>query len=233
MYYDIHCHILPGIDDGSPNVETSLKMVEQEKKDGIGCIVCTPHFYLSEQSIDSFLENRQRAYEKLVAALPDNSPQIYMGAEVLYTQSLSGLDIKKLCMGNTKYMLIELPYQRLTESFIRSFKSFLGEISHEVMPILAHAERYLSFTDADSIYKIMESDMLVQVNCGSFKPFTPQMKFISGLIRSDAVHLLGTDCHNISSRKPNLSTARKYIEKKYGSQLFEHFMKNAAAVVAG
>ncbi len=231
MYYDFHSHILPAIDDGSENVGMSLKMLEMEKAAGVTTVVATPHFYLSQQSQSEFLEKRQEAYEKLSAELDESAPRIYLGAEVLYTPSLSEIDLKKFCIGDTRYMMIELPYQKLTGSFTRSFKSFLNEITHEITPVLAHAERYLSFTDADSIYEIMESEMIVQVNCGSFKPFTSQIKFINELITHGEAHLLGTDCHNVTSRKPNMDMAKKYIEKKHSPDVFMEFMDNAKRIL--
>lgn len=233
MYYDFHSHILPGIDDGSENVEMSLKMLEAEKATGVSAIAATPHFYLSNQSLDEFCSQRDEAYEKLSEHLTEDSPKIICGAEVLYTPSLSDIDLKKLCIGNTRYMMIELPYQRLSRSFIRSFKSFYNEISYEITLILAHAERYLSFTDAESIYEIMDSDIIVQLNCGSFKSFSPSLKFIADLIKHGEAHLLGTDCHNLTTRKPNMDSARKFIEKKFSKDVFAYFMHNAETIFSG
>ncbi len=233
MYYDFHSHILPGIDDGASDIGTSLQMLEAEMKNGVSSIVATPHFYLSEQTMDEFLSRRSEAFEQLRMNMTEDMPEITCGAEVLYTPSLANEDLKKLCIGNTRYMMIELPYQRLSDSFIRSFKSFLNEISHDITPILAHAERYLSFTDEESIYEIMDSDMLVQLNCGSFKPFSPKLKFMYGLIKNGSAHLLGTDCHNMTSRQPNMDMARKAIERKFSKAVFAEFMDNAEAVLSG
>lgn len=232
MYYDFHSHILPGIDDGASDAEMSLKMLEMEKASGVTTIVATPHFYLSSQKPEDFFSKRDEAFGRLSELLSEDSPAIHLGAEVLYTPSLADIDLKRFCIGNTRYMMVELPYQKLSANFIRSFKSFLNEISHEITPILAHAERYLSFTDADSIYEIMDSDMLVQLNCGSFKAFSPQVRFMSDLIKHGEAHLLGTDCHNVSSRKPNLEQARRFIERKFSKDVFMEFMDNAEIVLS-
>ncbi len=233
MLYDFHSHILPGIDDGAQNVEMSLKMLEAQKNSGVMRIVATPHFYLSEQGVSEFCEKRSEAFGRLSERLTDSDPEIICGAEVLYTQSLAEQDLRKLCIQGTDYMMIELPYQKLSKNFIRSFKTFCNEISHEITPILAHAERYLSFTDADSIYEIIDSDILVQINCGSFKSFSPSMRFITELIRNRGVHLIGTDCHNLSSRKPNMDSAKKFIEKKFSRDVFGYFMYNAERIYSG
>jgi len=233
MTIDFHSHILPGIDDGAKDVAMSTKMLELEKASGVEVIVATPHFYMSEQSLDSFLEKREAAYEKICGIAENMDIKIHLGAEVYFTTSLSDVDLDKLCIGDTSYMMIELPYQKLTRNFIRSFKSFAGSISPDVNLILAHAERYLNFTDEESLFEILDSDVLVQFNCGSFKMFSPHLKFMNNMISNGMAHLLGTDCHNITSRAPNMEMARKAIGKKFSHREFIHFMSNARAILEG
>lgn len=229
---DFHSHILPGIDDGSENVDMSVKMLGMEKASGINTIVATPHFYLSDQSLDSFLTARDEAYEKLLPESEKLGAEIVLGAEVLYTHSLADIDMTKLCVGNTKYMMIELPYKQLSRNFIRSFHSFIGSIYPDVVPILAHAERYLNFTDEESLYEVLNCDIIVQLNSGSFKMFSPNIKFMHNLIKHDMAHLLGTDCHNLTSRAPNMDIARKALNKKFPG-CFEDMMNNAEKILSG
>lgn len=229
---DFHSHILPGIDDGSQNIDMSVKMLKLEKLTGVDTIVATPHFYLSEQSLDEFLTVRGEAYEKLLPESEKNGTEIFLGAEVLYTHSLADIDMKKLCIGDTRYMLIELPYKQLSRNFICSFHSFIGSIYPDVIPVLAHAERYLSFTDEESLYEVMNCDMLIQLNSGSFRMFSPHTRFIHNLMKHNMAHLLGTDCHNISSRAPNMDIAQKVIQKKYKGY-FEKMMDNAEKILSG
>ena len=233
MYYDFHCHILPGIDDGAADVGMSVRMLDMQKKCGVGKIVATPHFYLSEQSIESFIDNRRAAFEKIRMQAADRGIELILGAEVLFTESLADRDLTKLCIGNTKYMLIELPYIKLSGRFIRSFRSFAGSIYPDILLILAHAERYLNFTDEEDIYEIIGNDMLVQLNCGSFKAFSPHRKFLFDLLEYNMAHFLGTDCHNVTSRPPNLDIAMKAIRKKASPECFDRLMKNAETVISG
>ena len=65
MYVDFHSHILPGIDDGAENSEMSLKMLGLERKSGVTRIAATPHFYMSSQSLEDFLEKRSGAFESI------------------------------------------------------------------------------------------------------------------------------------------------------------------------
>lgn len=229
---DFHSHILPGIDDGSQNVDMSVKMLEMEKSSGIKTIVATPHFYLSDQTLEDFLAERDNAYNQLLPECEKRGVNIHLGAEVLYTHSLADIDMSKLCIGNTKYMMIELPYKQLSHNFIRSFHSFIGSIYPDVVPILAHAERYLNYTVENSIYELLNCDILVQLNSGSFKMFSPHIKFMHDLIKHSSAHLLGTDCHNITSRPPNMEIARKALNKKFPG-CYEDMMDNAGKILSG
>lgn len=234
MLVDTHSHILPGIDDGSPDIATSEKMLEMEKKLGIGKIILTPHFYLSEEkTVEHFLDKRAGAIEKLAPVAEKLGIELKYGAEVLYTRSLADIDLTRLCITGTDYMLIELPYQRLTSNFINEFRSFVGSLSPVIRPILAHAERYLNYTDEDSIYEIMDSDMLIQLNSGDFRMFAGHTRFMYDLLRRDLAHLLGTDCHNTTSRAPDMDIAERAISKKISPGCFSKLNRNAEMVFDG
>ena len=220
MVVDFHSHILPGIDDGAKDMAMAREMLRAEENCGVEAMVATPHFYMSEESVEGFLEKREKAYNSIKP-------------EVLFTESLIDIDIKRLCIGNSDYVMIELPYQKLTENFIRSFKSFVGRVSSEVNIIIAHAERYLNFTDEDSLFEILDMGVTVQVNCSSFKTFSKSRKFIGELVASDSLHLIGTDCHNMTSRAPNMNIARQAIEKRFSKQAFRRIMKNAEKILNG
>ncbi len=230
---DFHSHILPGIDDGAKDAEMSEKMLLAEKEQGVGRIVLTPHFYLQDNSVEQFLEKRARSAEKLAPLTEKHGIEVKYGAEVLYTGSLADKELDKLCIGDTRYIMIELPYRQLTDRFISEFRSFAGSLFPDLIPILAHAERYLNFTSARSIYEIMESDILVQLNSGDFRAFSGSSRFMYDLLRKDLAHLLGTDCHNITSRPPNLAAAQKAISKKMSADCFDRLMRNAEKVFAG
>ena len=108
---EVHSHILPGIDDGSPDVDTSLKMIGMLKKQGASAIVLTPHYYSDSISYEDFVKRRDNSFELLKASLPPDSPKLIPAAEVYITKYLlrnSNLDEIKI--GNTDYALIEHPF---------------------------------------------------------------------------------------------------------------------------
>ena len=86
---EVHSHILPGIDDGSPDVETSLKMIDMLKKQGAKAIVLTPHYYSDSISYDDFVARRNNAYNLLKSSLPLESPELILSAEVYISKSKS------------------------------------------------------------------------------------------------------------------------------------------------
>lgn len=85
---DFHSHILPGIDDGSRNVETSIGMLWMCKEHGVDTMIATPHFYADSNTVEKFIDSRQKAYDKVMAENMD-IPQIIMGAEVAFFAGIS------------------------------------------------------------------------------------------------------------------------------------------------
>ena len=67
---DWHSHILPGIDDGSRDVSESLALIEKLSEQGVDTVVATPHFYADDNSVDAFLEKRNKAYEAMLNGTP-------------------------------------------------------------------------------------------------------------------------------------------------------------------
>ena len=82
---DFHSHILPGIDDGSRNVETSIGMLRMCREQGVDIMIATPHFYADSNRVERFVENRKNAYDKVMAENAD-IPHIMMGAEVAFNR---------------------------------------------------------------------------------------------------------------------------------------------------
>ena len=110
---DFHSHILPGIDDGSENVETSLQMIAALKEQGVDTICATSHFYATERTPQRFLFRREEAFEALKASLPADAPKILLGAEVLYFPGIAHMEeLPELCLEGTNLLLLEMPFER-------------------------------------------------------------------------------------------------------------------------
>ena len=88
---DLHCHILPSIDDGAKNTEISLSMLKEQKKQGVQAIAFTPHFNFSRIDVDEFVEVRQKSYEKLMAVpgVSDLGIKFKLGCEIYFSTKLN------------------------------------------------------------------------------------------------------------------------------------------------
>ena len=108
---DLHCHILPGMDDGAKDTAVSLELLRREYEDGVRNIAFTSHFNSERTTVEAFTVKRQAAFEQLTAALEGQPMQFdfKLGAEVFFSPGLCELDTRALCMGDTAYLLLEFP----------------------------------------------------------------------------------------------------------------------------
>ena len=215
---DFHSHILPGVDDGSANVGESLAMLRMEAEQGIRSIVATPHFYARHDSPERFLRRRAAAYEILrdkLNGLPE-PPQIYLGAEVYYFPGMSDSDVlPELTIEDTGYILLEMPHAPWTESMCREIEGIY--VKRGIIPIIAHVDRYISPFRTHGIPKrLSELPVLVQANAEFFLE-RGTSKMALRMLKTDQIHLLGSDCHNVSSRAPNMASAIRLIQKQLGN----------------
>lgn len=206
MLTDYHCHILPGIDDGAKDEAMSLALLEMEKKQGVERIIATPHFYAHrEASVSAFLEKRQRAFD----IISEKSPiaNILLGAEVAVEHGISKLNgIERLAIQGTNLILLELPY--------RGYEKWMSEeiyhisVSYGLKVILAHIHRCCDFYSKANMRLILNTDAYFQVNHDAFRSFT-QRNYVKALIRDEYPVVFGSDCHNLTDRKPDWALAGK------------------------
>lgn len=212
---DFHSHVLPGLDDGSTSLEESISMLRMEAEQGITHVVATPHFYARHDSPAHFLEQREAAFDALQAQTDTSLPHITLGAEVHFFRGMSESEILPcLTVGQTPYILVEMPAPPWQEDFYRELEAI--RTKQGLIPIIAHIDRYIGPLRTHGIpARLEELPVLVQANADFFlKPATASMAL--KLLKEDRIHLLGSDCHNTSSRKPNLAAAVRRIEQKLG-----------------
>ncbi|MBR1749558.1 MAG: histidinol-phosphatase [Ruminococcus sp.] len=224
MITDIHSHCLPGIDDGAKDIDMSLQILDTMADNGIERLVCTPHFYPHENTIDRFIENRNKAYEKLKPHLRPEHPKLYMGAEVLFSRRLIGdPKLHDLCLEGTDYLFLEMPYKKLTSSIIRGVSEIVDSL--EVKVLIVHIERYLSFTSWDDLMELMSLDVLGQINAKSLMSMRSR-KYAINLFKQGYAQFLGSDMHNMTRGDVTVNNAEKYLEKKVGKGFYQHIMHN-------
>ena len=222
MLTDFHSHILPGMDDGSASVEESLQMLRMEAQQGIRHVVATPHFYPRYDSPEKFLQKRAQAVEQLCKELEKHQglPQITVGAEVYYFQGMSESEIlPQLTIGGDGCILIEMPHGHWSEEMYRELAAIWEK--QRILPIIAHIDRYIEPFHTHGIpKKLAELPVYVQANADFFlERSTAGMAM--RMLKADQIQLIGSDCHNMDSRKPNMGEAVARIERKFGTAALE------------
>lgn len=216
---DIHSHILPKMDDGSKSVEMSLEMLRSSAEQGVTSLVSTSHFYADQESPDRFLRRRAHAVEKLKSELTDSMPEIRLGAEVLYYPGISqSKEIRSLAIEGTSLILIEMPFISWSEKIFEELIAF--QYSSRLHIVLAHVERYRGLQSRAIYDQLFEQPFYFQCNAEVFSSYFDR-RLAFRLIENGVLHFLGTDCHNTSSRAPNMKIAREAIEKKFSPTVWK------------
>lgn len=209
---DIHSHFLPKMDDGSKSVEMSMEMLRSSKKQGVTTIVSTSHFYGYEDNPENFLKRRARAYDQLKPHLTDNEPDILFGSEILYYPGISHSEvIQQLSIQGTDLMLIEMPFVEWSDKIFEELITL--QYYSNLRIILAHVERYQKIQKKKVFESLFEQPFYFQCNAEAFL-YPKSRKLALKMIENDKLHFLGTDCHNMDHRPPNMDEARAVIEKK-------------------
>ena len=232
MITDFHSHILPGIDDGSDSVEKSIEMLKMEAAQGIRHVVATPHFYPNHDSPERFLARRDRAEAALREAMKDHEglPELTVGAEVYFFPGISDCDaIKALTIGESRCILLEMPEYSWSDSAYQQIERIYAK--QGLTPLIAHVDRYISpLRDRGIPKRLAQLPVAVQANA-SFFLHGSTARMALKMLSKGQIHVLGSDCHNLSSRKPNLSDALSCIQRRLGEEWVETIRKHEARLL--
>ncbi len=226
--FDIHSHILPGVDDGAKDMEESIKLLEMMKNDGITCVLATPHFYPQDTNIEDFLSEVSSAYKSLISEKENKDlPNVYLGCEMLYFDGLgNSTSLGQLCLNGSNFLLLELTDYCINDRLLNNLTTLIKQTG--IMPIIAHIERYCKAKNYKKLLTfVLDNRIPVQLNASSF--FIPLFKRpLKKLLKSNAIVVLGTDAHSCDQRPPRLYDAMELIEKKYGSECKDKLIKNSS-----
>lgn len=229
MFVDFHSHILPGIDDGARDIDESVEILDKMADDQVDIVVASSHFYPHEMSVEKFLERRNNAFERLKPYLKPHHPEILLGAEVLFSSSIvDSKYLEELCIQGTDYLMLEMPYVRLTQSIIDSVEELVDSARVRVM--IAHIERYLSFTSYSELENLMSLDVIGQLNSKSFDDRKKRKNCLK-LIKQGYAHVMGTDFHRIDRGDLPLSFGYDVMTKKLSDEAVDRFLNNSYNVI--
>lgn len=233
---DFHSHILPGIDDGARNLDTSMAMLERIREQKVDYMVATPHFYASKDRMDSFLKKRAHAWELLSVAIEErgfqDAPQFFHGSEVAFFEGISRADqIDSLTIGDTNLLLLEMPFVPWTAQNVREVEKLITDRNLRV--IIAHLERFIWMPgNKKGIQRLLELPVTVQINAESFLDWKHRRSLLK-MFRNGTAHILGSDCHGAHHRVPNLLDGRMIIEKKAGAQVLQQIDRQGEQLLFG
>lgn len=216
---DFHSHILPEIDDGSRSMEMSRQMLEMCAEQGVNVVVATPHFYADRMTLKGFLHKRAAAYDRLQTEAKQCHVRLIPGAEIAFFPGVGEADgLEKLTIAGTLLLLLEMPFRSWNRGDIREVEKLLDR---GLTPIMAHIERFYPYQrDKRILDELYSLPVLTQLNAEALMSWKTRRVALK-LLREGKVHLLGSDCHNISFRPPNLGSGRDVIEKELGGSYCE------------
>ncbi|MFS3928301.1 tyrosine-protein phosphatase [Priestia flexa] len=233
---DLHCHILPGIDDGSVHEEMSVEMAKRAVSQGIKKIVATPHhqngrYFNTKQTIEQAVNtlNKRLQVENIpLTILPGQEIRIY--GEILQDYHKGEI----LTLNNTgKYIFVEFPSSQVP----RYAERLLYDIQSEgLIPIIVHPERNSRLIEEPKLlYEFVKKGALAQLTASSITgQFGKKIKnFSNQLLEANLIHFIASDSHDLKHRNFNMEQAVSLVQKEYGLDTVYMFLDNAEHVING
>lgn len=230
-FLDIHCHILPGLDEGPRTAEQSLRMIELARRDGTTGIVATPHI------IRGIYNNTKDIIARAISELNEAASRIglYMGAEIRIDRDIAArVNTGELPLINDKnFILLELPTYVIPplgelEKVIKDLRD------RRIYPIFAHPERNMTLMkDLSIVKRLVRCGALFQMTATSIDRCDIQRAALK-MIKKGYIHVVASDAHDDLRRPPILSEAYEMVSRKIDRDLAnELFMINPLNIVQG
>lgn len=230
---DMHCHILPGIDDGAASMEETLAVIEDAVRQGIRRMIVTPHFHPGRYMANAGLvmeRLRQVKEECIKNRIPIT---LYPGQECYYFSGLVD-ELKKgnaLTMAGSRYVLVEFEPDCLYSYLQRGLRELQNGGYH---PILAHFERYAALKKREQIYDLREQGIMMQMNFDSLRRKdtllykNPWRK----LVKEGMVDFLGSDCHGMGFRPLHVKEADTWMKEQADKKIrYQMYYENIEKII--
>jgi protein-tyrosine phosphatase len=218
---DLHCHFLPGIDDGAKTMDDALAMAKLAIENGIHKAVVTPH--ITPGRYDNDINTITEAFNQFTDALSKHNIELAlaMAAEVRLDPLILSMVEKETLpllgeLDGMKIMLLEFPHSTLPPGALETVKWL---IKNDICPVIAHPERNKSvISDYKKIKPFVDAGCLLQITAASMQgTFGRAPKSIGKkILKSGWVSLIASDAHNLSTRPPEMEPGRRVVEKIVG-----------------
>ena len=234
QFVDIHCHILPGVDDGSQTPEETKAMLQKAWDEGIQIMVATPHYHKQRGKNDIELIKKQLLLTRKPAKEVHPKMQICLGMEIYYGEDVPELlkEGRVVSIRKSRYILVEFSPGDEFQYILNAVRK-LQMSGHTV--IIAHIERYNCLRkDISNVEYLREMGAYLQVNTGSITGSYGRSvkKFLREVLKAHLVQLVGTDAHGSERRTPKMQEAYKEVVKRCGEEYADQiFGQNAKKVL--
>ncbi len=227
MIYDMHCHILPGVDDGARDMKDTERMLRTAHAEGIDRMLVTPHFQCGGRCAE--VEELKKQYAKVQELWTQygTDKELYLGSELFYSEGVvDALQAgEALTLNGTRYILVEFPIYVEFPYVLRAVQKlrYAG-----YRPIVAHVERYEKMQRPDCMRELMRAGAVMQVNVSTLlgrHGFFARYRMTTYL-KKGLVQLVGTDAHDTKERKPVMKECRLYLTKKLGETRAQEILES-------
>ena len=235
MFTDMHCHVIWGVDDGAKTRQETFRMLEEAKEDGINRIICTPHVFPGEVAFDADCFEQHFAEAEEYIERNNLGISIYKGSEIFYTDATPRLlrENKAYTLAGSRYVLVEFsPKDKATDIFNAMRKI----ASTGYVPVLAHAERYLSLYYLKQIEELKSRcSAKIQINARTLTTQYPflRRKYMDSLFKEELVDFIATDTHAMPGRGTCMKNGVDALKARYGDDICERIMQNTDILFAG
>lgn len=225
---DIHCHIIPEVDDGASDSKEMKKMLQMEYTQGVRNLIVTPHFRYG--MFETPLKQIKQQFQSVEQAAKQIGTdfRVYLGCELHSNMEITQLlhDGIVSTMADSRYVLIEFS-ENSRDSYVR--ERLYKLLSNGYKPIVAHIERYeCTRKSLDFVEELVDMGALMQINADSIlgKNGLGAKNYCRKLMKYDLLHFAGSDCHGSTSRITRIGEAFCYVTKKMGNDYANEIFVN-------
>ncbi len=213
--YDIHIHLIYGVDDGPGTREESVEMLKKAAEDGIKTIIATPHKRYGMFEYD--LETVEKHFEELKPIAEEMGIKLFLGCEYhACSDMVDDIKSKRVhTLADTDYVLCEFSYSTKEKEMEDAVYSL---VANGYKPIIAHVERYGAIQrDPEFCLELKKRGAFIQVNSDGIVGEDERAirKTARFLLKNEMIDVVGSDAHGINFRKSTLAKAYGYVVKKY------------------